>query len=233
MLTDLMSHPALALRFLLKRVKEIPSKGLPRLRRRGDDDFDRKYGVETAKEVQIVPTDSPNFSHGSRYSAASEAAIRWCIESCAMLHEETTFVDIGAGKGRALIVAARYPFKKIVGVEYSAKLAAICDSNLRKLNLEARCEVIVADAADFQFSSGNLLAFLYNPFDAIVLDRVLRNLASAQGRVQIAQLGPGHDAILNSGLARVVCHGDGPTLYEMVRTPNGESSPAQKNQCIA
>jgi predicted RNA methylase len=86
--------------------------------------------VETARAVQIVPTRSPNFSHGTRYSPAPEAAIRWCIENCGVPYTETTFVDLGSGKGRVLIVAAMYPFKRIIGVEYSPDLATVCRRNL-------------------------------------------------------------------------------------------------------
>ena len=215
-LAELICHPVLAARFLARRIKEIPTKGLPKLRRCQDDEFDQKYGVETSKSVQIVPTDSPNFSHGNRYSAAGETVIRWCIENCGMLHTETTFVDVGSGKGRVLIVAAMYAFKRIIGVEYSPALAAICRNNLQKLSITEKCEVIVGDAADFKFPDGNLLVFLYNPFDGVILNRVLRHLAATHGHVRIAQLGPGHDVIRNSGIARAICSGEGPTLYEIV-----------------
>jgi SAM-dependent methyltransferase len=219
MFVGLIRHPVLTARFLAKRIKEVPTKGLPGLRRQQDDDFDRKYGVETSKLVQIVPTESPNFVHGSRYSPAGETEIRWCIDNCGMPYNETTFVDVGSGKGRALIVAAMYPFKKIIGVEYSPELAAICRKNLLKLRIREKCEVIMGDAADFRFPDENLLVFLYNPFDSVILNRVLKNLAGTRGRVRIAQLGPGHDVIRSSGLAQAICSGEGPTLYEIVGRP--------------
>jgi SAM-dependent methyltransferase len=153
---------------------------------------------------------------GTRYSAAGESVIRWCIEHCGMPHHETTFVDVGSGKGRVLIVAATYPFERIVGVEYSPALVAICRNNLQKLHISDKCEVIVTDAADFKFPDGNLLAFLYNPFDSAILERVLKNLAATRGHVRIAQLGPGDDVILNSGIAGTIRPGNGPTLYEIV-----------------
>lgn len=217
MINELVRHPIIAARFITRRIMEIPSKGLPRFRKYNDDEFDRKYGVETSKLVQFVPTNSRNFSHGNRYSAASESAIRWCIENCGMALDTTTFVDVGSGKGRALIVATFYPLRGIVGVEYSPELAEICTENLQRLGLRDRCDVVVGDAAEFNFPEGNLLVFLYNPFDGVILERVLKNLASASGRVRIAQLGPGHEIIRSSGLAREVCSGDGPTIYEILK----------------
>jgi SAM-dependent methyltransferase len=217
MLSELLRHPVLAIRFIVRRLKEVPTKGLPNLRRAEDDGFDRRFGVETSKVVQIVPTKSPNFSHGVRYSASSESAIRWSIENCGLALDETTFVDVGSGKGRALIVASMYPFKRIIGIEYSPELAAICRNNLKMLSAVNRCEVVVEDAVNFGFPDGNLLAFLYNPFDGTILNRVLHNLAATNGQVRIAQLGPGHEVIQGSGLARRICSGDGPTIYEIVR----------------
>ena len=217
MLEELVRHPILAVRFIVRRIRQIPSKGLPKLLRPEADDFDRKYGVETFKRVQIVATDSPSLSHGVRYSASPETAIRWCIENCGMPHVQTTFVDVGCGKGRVLIVAAMYPFRRVVGVEYSAELAAICRDNLERLNITSKCEVIVGDASDFKFPDENMLIFLYNPFDSTILNRVLKHIAATRGQVRIAQLGPGHDVIRRSGLARQICSGDGPTIYEIVR----------------
>lgn len=216
MLDQVIRHPILVARLIAKRIREIPSKGLPVPRWSPADDFDRKYGVETCKIVQIVPTNSPNFAHGTRYQASGEAEIRWSIENCGMPHRETTFVDLGSGKGRVLIVAASYPFKRIIGIEYSAYLAATARRNLSKLGIGEKCEVIVADAADFAPPDGDLLAFLYNPFDSVLLKRVLETLARAQsGRIRLAYLGPGHEVIQACGCARRIRSGIGPTLYEI------------------
>src|SRR5665213_2726993 len=218
MLGELFRHPVLAVKLISKRIKEIPQKGLPGLHKHEDDGFDKKYGVETSKLVQIPPTDSPSFIHGTRYQASAENTVRWCIENCGMRHEETTFVDVGCGKGRVLIIAAMYPFKRIIGVEYSSDLANACRKNLEKLHLIEKAEVVVADACDFTFPGGDVFAFLYNPFDAVILERVLKNLASIPGPVRIGYLGPGHDTIQHSGFTRTLSSGEGATLYEILST---------------
>src|SRR3990172_4635695 len=43
-----------------------------------------------------------------------------------------SFVDIGAGKGRALLLASELPFRKVIGVELSAELAAIAQDNAKR-----------------------------------------------------------------------------------------------------
>src|SRR5258706_6875682 len=110
----MLRRPLHTARLVAKRIMEIPSKGLPDLRRSAADNFDETYGVETSKYVQIVPTDSPNSIHGSRYSPAPESSVRWSIENCDLPIGETTFLDVGSGKGRVLIVASSYPFPRIV-----------------------------------------------------------------------------------------------------------------------
>jgi SAM-dependent methyltransferase len=214
MLAEFFRHPILTARFILRRIRQIPSEGLPNLRRHEDDAFDSAYGVETATIVRAVPTASPNVVHGVRYQPSSETAVRWCIENSGMVTEDTTFVDIGCGKGRVLILAAMYPFKKIVGVEYSPELASACCKNLEKLRLADRCEVVVGDAVDMRFPKGPILAYLYNPFDSSILNRVLKNMASIEGPVRVGYVGPEHNAILDSG-ARPISSDHKVTLYEI------------------
>lgn len=40
------------------------------------------------------------------------------------------FLDYGSGKGRALIMAAQYPFRRILGVEFSPQLSLIASQNI-------------------------------------------------------------------------------------------------------
>src|SRR5437016_3207539 len=125
MFAALLRHPVLSARAIARRVTEIPSKGLPRVRRRPvDDEFDRKYGVDTAQILQITPTSSPNFSHGNKYEATGEQVIRWSIERCGLPPADTTFIDYGCGKGRVIMMAAMSGFRRVVGIEYSPDLAA-------------------------------------------------------------------------------------------------------------
>src|SRR5579859_1395497 len=201
MFDELIAHPSRFIKYVIRRARQIPSRGFPKLIMHRRDEFDLKYGTDTFGLVRAINTRSPNLVHGNKYEACGEGVVRWSIENCGMEIADTTFIDIGCGKGRVLIVAAMYPFKSIVGIEYSPELARICRRNLEKLKIENRCEVVVADAADYQFPKGNLLVFLYNPFDAIVYGQVLKNLSGMDARIRLANHGPGKDAIEKSGIA--------------------------------
>jgi 16S rRNA G966 N2-methylase RsmD len=86
-----------------------------------------------------------------------------------------TFIDLGCGKGRMLLIAAQNGFQKIIGVEFASELVAVARENIRKMALE-NITVINADAIEFVFPPGNLVVYMYNPFQNKVLRPVLENL---------------------------------------------------------
>ena len=91
-----------------------------------------------------------------------------------------SFVDLGCGKGRALLLASRYPFRHILGVELDGSLAAIADTNLRTFHAPwQQCRSLAvqhADATTADLPGTPVLLYLYHPFLAPVLKRVLRRL---------------------------------------------------------
>ena len=74
-----------------------------------------------------------------------------------------TFVDLGCGKGRALLLAEEYDFQNIVGVEFSGQLAKIAAANAAKIGSQ-RISVLHGDVRVFEFPPVPLVVFLYNPF---------------------------------------------------------------------
>jgi SAM-dependent methyltransferase len=93
-----------------------------------------------------------------------------------------TFIDVGCGKGIALLVASQYAFAKIIGVEFSSDLAEVARKNVRNYrgprvtrNIDVHC----MDATDFEFPAGPLLVYFFNPFDKPVMERVLQNLTAS------------------------------------------------------
>ncbi len=105
----------------------------------------------------------------------------------------STFVDVGAGMGRAVLLAMEYPFKQIVGVELSSSLHEIARDNLsRAAAVETKCRDVRlarADARDYRFPKGNLVVFLFNPFDGEALgqtfERILSTRADGDGVVAL------------------------------------------------
>jgi hypothetical protein len=102
------------------------------------------------------------------------------MASLPIAFDEFTFVDVGSGKGRTLLMASEYPFRKIMGVELIAQLHRVAEENIRAYkSATQRCsqiEAVCADACEFAFPSGPLLLYLFNPLPVAGMRRMVANL---------------------------------------------------------
>jgi SAM-dependent methyltransferase len=145
---------------------------------RGVDEFDLKNGTDTSgiEPLWKFSISSPNAKFGGRYHASEE----WEIAGALKLLDEDlrpfTFVDLGCGKGRSLLIASRMGFRWAVGVEFAAELAATARKNIQIAGI-TNASVLDADAAEFSMPEGDVVVFLFNPFRSAVVRRVASNLA--------------------------------------------------------
>jgi predicted RNA methylase len=99
------------------------------------------------------------------------------------LPRDSNFVDIGSGKGRVLLIASQYGFRKVVGIEFSRELCNIARRNVevfsRKVKPSSSIEVIETDATEYHFHPEDRVLFMYNPFDAFILAKVLDRIRSS------------------------------------------------------
>jgi hypothetical protein len=118
----------------------------------------------------------------TRPAAARQALARIPIQN----HADYTFVDLGSGKGRMLLLAAEYPFRKIRGLEFALQLHHQAERNISSYrNARQRCtdlESINVDASEYLFPDGKLVLYLFNPFGPEVLKKVLSNLGMSIAR---------------------------------------------------
>lgn len=108
---------------------------------------------------------------------------RWQRTRPAATIEETSFIDIGAGMGRAVLLASELPFRQVIGVELHPSLARRARKNAaewRKVGCaRAPIRIVNSDAIEFALPPGPCLAFLFNPFGATVMRRWLRAVTKA------------------------------------------------------
>lgn len=90
-------------------------------------------------------------------------------------------IDIGCGKGSALITLARFPFSRISGIDVSDALVGVARANLARLGLE-KVEVLCCDAEEFKELDDYSFVYLYNPFPCSVVHRFMRNLTESLRR---------------------------------------------------
>ena len=150
-----------------------------------EDGFDAKYGTDTSSLVQVGSLDLPEEQrdYAVLYWPSLRRTVERLLASLAIDHPAFTFVDVGSGKGRVLLMASLFPFRRIVGVELSEKLHAVAQRNVEIFRPpERRCgriDLVLGDAASFSFPEGNLVLYFFDPFDRAVMERVLANLAES------------------------------------------------------
>jgi SAM-dependent methyltransferase len=139
------------------------------------NDADRLSQLSTPADLRIR---SVHAKWGVHYAPSRKDIFRKAIWSLPIRFEDYAFIDLGAGKGEMLLLAAEYEFRRVVGVEYSETLTAIASTNVRTSTglMCKSVECICADAAEFDLSHDPAVLYLYNPFQGKVMDKVVRNI---------------------------------------------------------
>ena len=161
------------------------------------DSFDLTHGTDTTRIVDLWHLSIPYQTArvGERYQAVDPARLEEALAHLPIDFREFTFIDLGCGKGRALIMACEKGFRRVIGVEFSAKLAELARCNLNTVGF-LNVELVTGDAADFVFPNEPLVLFLYNPFGAAVLEKVLDHLAERSA--YIIYVSPLHASVVNA-----------------------------------
>jgi SAM-dependent methyltransferase len=140
-------------------------------------DFDTLHGTETSKPQYLwqYKVSSPSIRFGTRYQASDEEDFLQAIRILEDRIHDFTFVDLGCGKGKALLMAAKFGFRDIVGVEFVDQLCEIARQNLVRMNI-TKATVLHMDAGDFRFPDADTVLYLFNPFTLPIIKRVVSNL---------------------------------------------------------
>ena len=164
--------------------------------RRAGQRFDAEHRVTTEALVFLGELDpeaiGPSLEFATHYEPAPVGQAEALLDASLLDPMRATFVDLGAGMGRVVLLAARRPFRAVIGVEISPALVEIARENLAAARDPKRAardvKIVCADARDYRFPRGDLVVFLYNPFRGPVLDDVLVNLRAAGERREVVLL---------------------------------------------
>jgi SAM-dependent methyltransferase len=149
--------------------------------------FDEEFGVRTSGLIagRDLKSGHRHDRHSTAYFGVAPSVFatlmrRWRGLKPAACVEETAFVDVGAGMGRAVLLAEQMPFKEVVGIELHPALARIARRNLAGWRAEGRVKarkvrIVEGDAVEFRLPASPTVAFLFNPFGGAVMKRLLKN----------------------------------------------------------
>jgi Histone methylation protein DOT1 len=171
--------------------------------------FDRSFGTDTTAIDYPWNLPSIGHEHSSEihiYEAAPAWLIRETLGSIPLQPQMFTFVDMGSGKGRAVLVASEFPFGKIVGIELSPEMHRIAQENLsRYRSASQRCTTIslhCMNAVEYAFGPEPLVLFLFNPFgrDSMrsFLTRLESSLQATPRQVYVIYINPRFERIVRS-----------------------------------
>ncbi len=163
-----------ATRELAADLWEFVRESTPERRRAryGDLDYDFESGADTTAANVGWRTRLLAAVAGAPYQPSEPRLFHEMVRGLPVGLDGFTFVDVGSGKGRALLLAAEYPFAGIIGVELLPKLHAIAQTNIAKWQAKhgARAtESRLGDARDFELPAGPLVVYLFNPLPEAAL----------------------------------------------------------------
>lgn len=146
--------------------------------------FDRRYGTETFERVELNHLEVGAHLKGSyetwMYGPINPQFFDEMMKGISVPWAETTFVDIGAGKGLALMLASRYGFKRLWGIEFSRALVDAGERNVARYAQHVKHPVKVDwtcdDFLQVDLPNEPSLYFLNNPFPHAIAEKVIRAL---------------------------------------------------------
>lgn len=173
--------------------------------------FDLAHGVQTSGLIpgRYLKTGHSHDRHSTAYFGVAPSVFhallkRWKRSKPFAPIEQFTFIDVGAGMGRAILLAADYPFRKVIGIELNPLLVEIARRNLSTWHsggaARAPLQILCGDAVDARIPKGPCLAFLFNPFGPAVMRRLLqrwaRLFAKRPGELDLLYVNPEQEHVI-------------------------------------
>lgn len=174
-----------ATRQLLAAVWEFARDSTPERRRQryGDADYDWEHRVNTTSAAVGWRDRLLGVFH-SPYQPTESTLFHEMLEALRQQSgsdfHDFVFVDLGSGKGRTLLMASEYHFRRIVGVELLPALHQTALENLSKYRSGSqKCfalESVCADATAFPLPAEPTVLYLFNPFPETGWRRMIARL---------------------------------------------------------
>lgn len=136
------------------------------------------YGRTTMEEIGIFNKELVDYMPLGYYPIFS------ALKRIPIAKPQTVFLDYGCGKGRAVVVGASMPYKRVVGIEISEQLFSIAKTNIEKMKFKKASHVDLynMDATEYLITEDVNLIYFFNPFKGSVLQKVISNIKDSYER---------------------------------------------------
>jgi len=172
--------------------------------RYGDMDYDWEHHVNTTGGAVGWRDRLLGIFH-SPYMPSDPAVFAEMMAALPIDFRQFTFIDIGSGKGRTLLMASEYPFRRIIGVEILPELDRAARENIQIYNSPTQqcsaVESLCADARNLELPNEPLVLYLFNPLPELVLrefiHRIDQSLTQSPRAMWLAYHNPLLDAVVS------------------------------------
>ena len=148
--------------------------------------FDIKYKTDTCswKKLDDLTIESNYRGISFGYQPTRVVPLRKLFKKIeSLIPSYDGFVDFGCGKGRPLLIAAEFGFRKAIGVDFAHELCEIAKNNCavykRKTGTKTEFRILISDAADYSINNDENVFYMYNPCKEIVLKKIIDNIQSS------------------------------------------------------
>jgi len=134
--------------------------------------FDWYHGTNTHQETFLA---NEGVSDGQARKGNNVYRPFWrkeffqAIDALCIRPEHWTFVDVGSGKGKLLLLASHFDFAEIIGIEYAPGLHQVAVGNIHDFSKRSKFKKTImsvnADALAWPIPKRPAIFFAYNPFD--------------------------------------------------------------------
>jgi predicted RNA methylase len=144
--------------------------------------FDWYSGAET---IGTAGTEVDAYSAGTEnwwYVGCQWPALPWVLKE---LPHAGTFVDLGSGKGKALLIAGMLPYTRVVGVEIDSELSVVARRNIERFQHRQRAgiiESVTTSVVDWKVPDDASIIFMQNPFFGETFRRAMANVLASYDR---------------------------------------------------
>lgn len=152
--------------------------------------FDRQFGTDTCHRVDLaclgVQEETGYELEDWQYGPVNQEFFHEMIRNVGVNFSNWSFLDVGSGKGKALLLATQYPFRRIIGVEFCEQLSAVAEENVRKFEAATgktqHIELVTRDFMSYEIPAEPLVVLFNNPFPLSVADRAIGHIEEALER---------------------------------------------------
>ena len=187
-LSDWTMAARLQWRRLRELMKHLRDRGLSRTAQVGlsawrDRSFDDSGGFDTrtCDDLHTRKRRIPALQHATIYAPTRALPLSGLLRAL-KVPRDAVFVDLGCGKGRALIVAAQYGVRRLKGIELVPEFVRSCEMNLQKVlsrGADLEWQILNLDIRDYAVSPEDDVFYLYDPCAWPVVLACLTNILAS------------------------------------------------------